>query len=381
LQQNITMSGVYIHIPFCRQKCHYCNFFSVASVKYRQVFVDALLHELEFRHNYLENKHINTVYFGGGTPSLLSVAEIDKIFTAIDKYFDLDTEAEITLESNPDDLTADKLKALHNETPINRLSIGVQSFYDEDLHYLYRIHNSKQARISIENALAIGFNNISIDLIYGIPTLTDEKWKENLKIFFSYPLPHLSSYALTVEPKTALNILIEKQRLEKPEEETIIKHFGILLETTKDHGLLHYEISNFARQGFYSKHNSIYWLGGHYLGLGPSAHSFNGISRQWNISNLKQYTEADKTVKRIWEKELLSPADRFNEYVMNSLRTMWGCDAEHIENIFGKYRRLRFELEIETLVNQGKVFKQSCIYRLTDAGKLFADGIASALFI
>ncbi len=374
------MPGIYLHIPFCKQKCHYCNFYSVVSQKYRNGFVDALLHEMALRQNYLTDKKIKTLYFGGGTPSLLRIDEINRIIKAIEKGYELDESAEITLESNPDDLSIEYLHGLKRNTRINRLSIGVQSFFDDDLTYLHRVHKGDAARNSIEQALSAGFKNITIDLIYGIPTLTEEKWRTNLSIFFDYGLPHLSSYALTVEPKTALQLLIKKRKLTEVKEDVTVKHFEILLKMIKKQGFIHYEISNFAKTGFYSKHNSIYWLGGNYLGLGPSAHSYNGFTRQWNVSNLKQYTTANTVAKIIKEREILTEKDRYNEYIMTSLRTVYGCDAEHIQNVFGKKAREKFEVEINTFEKEGKVTKNNEIYTLTDYGKLFADGISAALF-
>ena len=374
------MPGIYIHVPFCKQKCHYCNFYSLASFKYRKAFVPALLREIELRKDYLPDKTINTVYFGGGTPSLLKTEEINTILNALNGTFNINKNAEITLEANPDDLSEDYVRQLRRETPVNRLSIGAQSFFDDDLKYLNRVHNGKQAQQAVECAQAAGFSNITIDLIYGIPTLTAEKWKKNLELFFAFGLPHLSSYALTVEPKTSLDVLIKKGNIEGVKEEPVVEHFNILLQETAAHGFVHYEISNFAKKGCYSKHNSIYWLGGHYLGLGPSAHSFNGTSRQWNVSNMKQYTEANMVDKIVKEKELLSEKDRFNEYVMTSLRTTWGCDAEHIKNIFGEAVKNRFETEIQNFIDRGEVINKNGTYILTGKGKLFADGIAAALF-
>lgn len=375
------MPGIYIHIPYCKQKCHYCNFYSFASSQYRGEFVNSLLGEIDFRTDYLENKKISTIYFGGGTPSMLSVNEINKIIEKIQEQFDVTEKAEITLEANPDDLNEEKLKALRNDTSVNRLSIGVQSFFDEDLNYLNRVHGGDNARKSIELSLKHGFNNLTIDLIYGIPTLTDKKWKDNLNIFFSYHLPHLSSYSLTVEPKTALNILIKKGEMRNVDEEQSIRHFKILLGKTTSQGYINYEISNFAREGFYSKHNSIYWLGGHYLGIGPSAHSFNGTTRQWNVSNMKKYIEADRIENTVAEKEILSRDQQFNEYVMTSLRTTWGCDTEHVENVYGEYYRSLLQKNIHPFIDEKKVKIIGKTYFLTDYGKLFADGIAAELFL
>ncbi|HEY9113873.1 MAG TPA: radical SAM family heme chaperone HemW [Bacteroidales bacterium] len=375
------MAGIYIHIPFCKQKCHYCNFFAVASDKYREPFVGALLKEIEIRKEYLGGEKINTIYFGGGTPSMLKINEINLITNKLNQVFEINPEAEITLEANPDDLNEDKLKALKNETKINRLSMGVQSFFDDDLHYLNRVHNGNQARTSIEFALKAGFQNMTIDLIYGIPGLTDEKWKKNLEIFFSYKIPHLSSYSLTIEQKTALFVLIEKGKMKNINDEESIRHFEILLEETTKNEFIHYEISNFAKEGFYSKHNSIYWLGGHYAGFGPSAHSFNGISRQWNVSLMKPYVEMETIDKIVNEKEILTESQRFNEYVMTSLRISWGCDLQHIENVFGEKYVAHFAVAIQIFIEKNQVRNEGTKYFLTNKGKLFADGIASDLFV
>jgi oxygen-independent coproporphyrinogen-3 oxidase len=374
------MSGIYIHIPFCKQKCHYCNFFSVASNKYRAVFVEALLKEIDRQKDYLDDKTIQTIYFGGGTPSMLSAKEIGQILEKINTLYRVSSDVEITLEANPDDLGNDKLISLKNETAVNRLSMGVQSFFDDDLLYLNRVHDAKQAREAIERALKNKFDNLTIDLIYGIPTLSEEKWRRNLEIFLSYDLPHLSAYSLTVEPKTALSTLIQKKKMSPVDEEKAIQHFQILLEETNKNNYIHYEISNFAKQGYYSKHNSIYWLGGHYLGLGPSAHSFNGVSRQWNVSSMKQYIEAGTLGKTVFEKEVLTTDQQYDEYVMTSLRTSWGCDSEHILNVFGQKYFSHFKGGVQQFLLDGKIEKESSIYTLTNRGKLFADGIAAALF-
>jgi len=374
------MAGVYIHIPFCKQRCHYCNFYSVVSERFRQPFINALLNEIEQRKSYLHTEPVNTIYFGGGTPSLLKIADISLLIKKVQNVYNVQPEVEITLEANPDDLNADNLRMLKNETPVNRLSIGIQSFFDDDLHYLNRVHNSRQAYYSIELAKKSGFNNLTIDLIYGIPTLTRKKWLKNLDTFFSFALPHLSSYSLTVEPKTALFTLIKKGKLINVEERQSIDHFKLLMEKTSEHNYIHYEISNFAREGYYSKHNSIYWLGGHYIGFGPSAHSFNGVSRQWNVLNMKQYIEAEKTENSIAEKEILTINQRYNEYVMTSLRTSWGCDSEHIRNVFGEKYSNYFVKNVISFIKIGKVRQQDNRYFLTQTGKLFADGIASDLF-
>ncbi len=375
------MPGIYLHIPFCKQKCYYCNFYSLASLKYRDVFVDALLREMRLRKDYLHDKHIETIYFGGGTPSLLHPDEINRILHEMEMLFNIDNHAEITLEANPDDLSSDYLKTLKTDTAINRLSMGVQSFFDDDLRYLHRVHDGNHARKAIEMAKQVGFNNMTIDLIYGIPTLTEEKWKQNLALFFSYDIPHLSSYSLTVEPKTALRLLIDKKKLKNTDEDQGVRHFEILLEQTRQHGFEQYEISNFALPGFYSKHNSTYWLGGHYLGLGPSAHSFNGRSRQWNVKNMKLYIESETIDNMILEKEILTKNQQYNEYVMTSLRTSRGCNAEHIRNGFGEKYTNYFLQTIQKYLKENRIIQKGNTYVLTDAGKLFADGIAGDLFV
>ena len=342
--------------------------------------MDALLREVDLRKEYINNKTINTIYFGGGTPSLLSTKELNKIIDHLKTNFKVDEEVEITLEANPDDLSPDKLKQLKT-TEINRLSIGVQSFFDDDLKYLNRVHSSKNAIEAIENSIKTGFDNLTVDLIYGIPGLTEKKWRENLRIFFDFEINHLSSYSLTVEPKTALNTLISKKKLAAVNEEESIAHFKILLEEADKNKFIHYEISNFARKGFHSKHNSIYWLGGIYAGFGPSAHSFDGTSRQWNVANMKQYVESNSIENIILEKEQLTKKEQFNEYVMTSLRTIWGCDTTHIENVFGESFMNRFKKTAEPFILENQIKKSGNIYTLTNKGKLFADGIASEFFI
>jgi len=374
------MAGIYIHIPFCKQKCHYCNFYSTVSLAYRQDYISALTREIKSRQKYLDHEVVNTIYFGGGTPSMFSSDEISYIINLIDFRFNVASDAEITLEANPDDLDKNKLNDIKNYTSVNRISIGVQSFFDDDLQYLNRVHSSKQAQNSIENALKLGFDNITIDLIYGIPNLSNSKWKENLKIFFNYKIPHLSSYSLTVEPKTALDLLIKKKKLENIVESESIDHFKILIEETEKQNFINYEISNFALEGHYSKHNSIYWLGGHYLGLGPSAHSYNGKSRQWNVMNIKKYCEEKQIKNIIDEKEYLSKDQMYNEYVLTSLRTSWGCDIEHIKNAFGEKYSQHFITNITKTIKENNATRNGNIFTLTNSGKLFADGIASSLF-
>lgn len=374
------MAGIYIHIPFCKQKCHYCNFYSTVSLKYRDTFVDALQREILSRKNYLQSDEVNTIYFGGGTPSMLTKDEICEIINLLKVNYNVSDNVEITLEANPDDLNKQQIVDLKNYTPINRLSIGIQSFFDDDLIYLNRVHDSSQSKKCIEDSLLAGFSNMTIDLIYGIPTLTEKKWIENLKFFFDFNIPHLSSYSLTVERKTALDVLIKKNKIANIDEAQSIGHFKILLEETDKNGFIHYEISNFAKEGYYSKHNSLYWLGGYYLGLGPSAHSYNGISRQWNVMNLKKYCEETIASKIIEETELLSKDQMYNEYILTSLRTSWGCDIEHITNVFGEPYANHFLHYVSKAIIEKNIVRTKNTYVLSNEGKLFADGIASSLF-
>ena len=374
------MSGIYVHIPFCRRKCHYSNFFSLASLKYKERFLDALKEEIFLRKSYLNGITVGSIYLGGGTPSILQVTEIEAILEYLRKYFILSDNIEITLEANPDDLDPAILRE-YMTIGINRLSIGVQSFFDDDLQYLNRIHSGQRAEESVLQAKKAGFSNISLDLIYGIPTLTVEKWKKNLEKAFSLEVPHISAYSLTVEPKTALDLLIQKKKLPGPAEDQVLEHFRILLQMMNEKKFEHYEISNFCKKGTYSRHNSMYWNGTPYLGLGPSAHSYNGISRQWNISNLVHYIDQINRNERFFESEELTQVQKYNEFVMVSLRTMWGCDLNTLRERFGEEPAVYFSRLAERYLISGEMIKGNGIYYLTDEGKLFADGIAADLFL
>jgi len=368
------MAGLYIHIPFCKSKCAYCNFFSVVSDKQRADFVEALKKEAVNRKDYLGGDEVRTVYFGGGTPSLLKPAEIGGILDVLRQHYKITAAAEITLEANPDTVSKETLEE-YNKLGINRLSVGIQSFFDDDLQYLSRKHDSKHAMQVLNWAREVGFQEVTLDLIYGIPTLTDEKWRRNLELFFTTGINHLSAYALTVEEKTALGQRIAKGLAAPVNEDSVIRQYGILVEMTRQHGFEHYEISNFARPGHYSKHNTIYWKGEKYLGLGPSAHSYDGVSRQWNVAGVKDYCDSYS-----FEKEELTLDDRYNEYVMTSLRTCWGCDAGYIRNNFGEKYAKKFEKGVKNYILNGKMFQQDQKYILNDHGMLFADGIAAELF-
>ena len=382
------MAGIYIHIPFCKSKCAYCNFFSLASESKINDYVEALKKEIVLRKNYLGGETVKTIYFGGGTPSLLSVKNIEEILELLNKNYEIVSSPEITLEINPDTIDREKMSSL-KQIGVNRMSVGIQSFDDEDLRYLGRRHDSRHAMQVLEDLKQTDFEKITLDLIYGMPTLTEEKWNKNLDIFFSTGITHLSAYALTVEPKTILGQRIEKGELQSVSEEETIRHYNILVERTKENGFEHYEISNFAKEGFRSQHNSIYWRDEKYLGLGPSAHSYDGNSRQWNISNLTKYiqlvggaeTQRHRDAELFYEKEILSTEDKFNEYVMTSLRTSWGCDIEKIERDYGKSYAHHFLKNIKKYLENGEMLKENNTYSLSEEGKLFADGIAADLFL
>lgn len=369
------MSGLYLHIPFCKSKCAYCNFFSVVSEKQRIDFLDALKKEAFERKDYLGGEEVRTIYFGGGTPSLLKPLEIAGVLDVLYKNYKIIENPEITLEANPDTVSKESLLE-YKSIGINRISIGIQSFFDDDLQYLSRKHDSKHALQVLEWAKNVGFQEVTMDLICGIPTLTDEKWRQNLEIFFATGINHLSAYALTIEEKTTLGQRIKKGAAAPVDEEAVIRQYEILVEMAENQGFEHYEISNFARPGHYSKHNTIYWNGEKYLGLGPSAHSYDGVSRQWNVASVKDYCESYP-----FEREELTLADRYNEYIMTSLRTMWGCDVDYIQRNFGEKYAKSFENGAKKHIFDGKMHKKGSKYVLDDNGMLFADGIAAELFI
>lgn len=378
------MPGIYIHIPFCKKACHYCNFHFSTSLQYKDAFIKALLIEIELRKKYLntDEEHcpeVTSIYFGGGTPSLLSYEDMQLIFEKLQQHFSIAATAEITMECNPDDLTPTKIEEL-KRTPVNRLSIGVQSFFDDDLQLMNRAHNSEQAYKSVVSAAAAGFENITIDLMYALPTLTDDKWVKNLETAFSLPINHISCYNLTVEEQTALAHLIKSGKMSAIDENRAINQFEILQHLAAQNEFEQYEISNFAKDGRYSKHNSSYWKGSSYLGFGPSAHSFNGISRQWNIANNQLYNAALLKGETIFEKENLSVDTLYNEYVMTGLRTMWGADLNYINTKFGAVYSEHFTANVLQFLNTSEVIKTGKRYTLSAKGKLIADAIAAQLF-
>ena len=371
------MSGIYIHIPFCKQACHYCDFHFSTSTKKKSQLVEMLCKELVLRKDEIRET-IQTIYFGGGTPSLLNAEELESIFNTIYETFEVSENAEITLEANPDDLSEEVIKMLHN-SPVNRLSIGVQSFFEEDLKLMNRAHNSKEALQSLQLAKKY-FDNISIDLIYGIPGQSNEQWIENLDIALDLGIPHISSYALTVEPKTALESFIEKGKVTPVEDETYREQFDILVNTLTTNGFEHYEFSNYGKPGYHSQNNMAYWLGKPYLGIGPSAHSYDGTSRKWNISNNNLYINAIGAGKIPQQTEELSTTDAYNEYVMTRLRTKFGVSSDELQQKFGEKYRSHFLKETKKFVQDALIEKIKNTYHITSKGKFLSDGIAADLF-
>ncbi len=372
------MAGLYLHIPFCKQACHYCDFHFSTSLKKKSDLVAALCTEMVLRKHELEGP-VKTIYFGGGTPSLLSANELETIFDTIFKHYEVTDDAEITLEANPDDLSESKIREF-SVSPINRLSIGVQSFFEEDLRLMNRAHSSEEAFQCIQIARE-HFENISIDLIYGIPGMSEERWLENVSKALKLGIPHLSCYALTVEPKTALNRFIEKGIVPPVEDEVARRHHTLLMEATQNEGMVNYEFSNFGKPGFESQNNLGYWMGESYLGIGPSAHSYDGSSRSWNIANNSRYIKAIEAGKLPLEREQLTLKDRFNEYVMTRLRTQRGMLKEEVETQFGPIFWRHVEAQAERHILSGLMVKEGGFLRITNAGKFLGDGIASDLFL
>ncbi len=337
-----------------------------------------LCEEIRLRKNELPGKELDTIYFGGGTPSLLSSEELKMIFDAVNDNFEVRKDAEITLEANPDDLSLENLKILKN-AGINRLSIGVQSFFEEDLQLMNRAHNATEAMESIQMAKQF-FENISIDLIYGIPGMSNERWKTNIETALSLGLPHFSCYALTIEPNTALKKMIEKGKVKPVDDEAAREHFDILTKILKTEGFTHYEFSNYGKSGYFSENNTAYWFGKPYLGIGPSAHSYDGINRKWNINNNTLYIKSIAKGELPLEKEELSTKDRYNEYVMTRLRTMWGIDMKEVKERFGNLYKIHLLNEASKEVELGLLEQTEDILKITQKGKFLSDGIASNLF-
>ncbi len=374
-----TMPHLYLHIPFCRQACHYCDFHFSTSQQRRAEMADALIAELAMRKAELPQVPLETIYFGGGTPSLLTNDELQRIFDAVAEHFSIAPDAEITLEANPDDLTEQYLRMLRH-TPVNRLSIGIQSFRDEDLQLMNRAHSAADAKRVVQRAQDAGITNLSVDLIYGIPGLSNKDWLRNLDEAFSLGMQHLSCYNLTVEPKTALAWQVAKGFVRDVDEKACEQQFILLTERAADAGFLHYEISNFAQPGWEAKHNSSYWKNEAYLGIGPSAHSYDGKLRRHNIANNSEYLRLIESKKTAATIEELSEAERYNEFVLTRLRTSWGIEDAELNARFPDFAAA-FRNEAGPWLRSGDMRFENGNWHLTPAGKLLADRIAAALFV
>jgi len=373
------MSGIYIHIPFCKQACHYCDFHFSTSLKKKDEMVMALAKEIQMRKDEFHNEVVETIYFGGGTPSILKMDDIRSLIDAVYENYKVVEHPEITLEANPDDLDDETIRQLGN-SPINRLSIGIQSFFEDDLKLMNRAHNSEEAKKCLQEATQY-FDNISIDLIYGIPNMSNEKWKQNIEMALSFGVPHISSYALTVEPKTALHSFIQKGIISQPDDEVAQEHFQILVDTLTENDFIHYELSNFGKENYFSKNNSAYWLGKKYLGIGPSAHSYDGEKRGWNVSNNSSYIKSIQENQLPIETEVLSKTDRYNEYIMTGLRTIWGISLDRIEAEFGTKYLDYLNHQAQKYIDDHLLFMDENVLRTTKKGKFLSDGIASDLFL
>ena len=378
------MAGIYIHIPFCKQACYYCDFHFSTSLKKKEELLNEIKKELLLRKNEFGNEQIETIYFGGGTPSLLTIEELQLLIGTIYENYLVINNAEITLEANPDDLSTQKIEELA-QSPINRLSIGIQSFFEDDLKFMNRAHTADESKKCLIEAKKY-FDNITIDLIYGVPNMSNEKWLANLKQAFEFEIPHISSYALTVEEKTVLHSFIKNGKVPPVDENLALEHFNILVEETEKQGFVHYEISNFGKPKYFSKHNISYWQGEKYIGIGPSAHSFNGIERSWNVSNNTKYINSLLKNSLPSESEILTINNRFNEYIMTGLRTIWGVSFEKIGTEFGAQYLEILKKSAQPFLEKGLLeielhsFSSGTLIT-TQKGKFLADGIASDLFV
>lgn len=373
------MAGIYIHIPFCKQACHYCNFHFSTSLRHRDEMVTAICKEIDLQKDFLTNKNLTTIYFGGGTPSLLETSEINQILERLSKNYSWENNIEITLEANPDDITTEKISKLR-AGGVNRLSIGIQSFIDSELLASNRAHNSDESLKAVQKCQDAGIDNLSIDIIYGMPGSTQDSWQYNIDKALELDVDHISSYALTVEPKTFLDHMVKKGRILLPKEMEVNKQYLQLIHSLTTAGYDHYEISNFAKPSKYAVHNTNYWMSVPYLGLGPSAHSYQPTFRQWNINNNAKYIKSISKGVIPSEREQTKYADQFNEYIMTRLRTMWGVDLNELNNRFSSELN-NVQKNIAKYIKSQHVLLEDNHYRLTPKGKLLADGIASDLFL
>jgi len=373
------MSGIYIHIPFCKQACHYCDFHFSTSLKKKDEMIAALAKEIVLRKEEFKDEVVETIYFGGGTPSILPVSDIHLLIETVYEHYKVIESPEITVEANPDDLTEERIIALANHR-VNRLSVGVQSFFEEDLKLMNRAHNAEEAKRCLAIATQY-FDNITVDLIYGMPNMSNEQWLQNIETALSFNIPHISSYALTVEPKTALHRFIQKGVIPEPDDDVAQEHFHLLVDTLEANGFIHYELSNFGKEGYFSKNNSSYWLGKKYLGIGPSAHSYNGQQRGWNVSNNALYLKAITENQLPITTETLTLTDRYNEYIMTGLRTIWGVSLERVEKEFGPTYIAYLNQQAAKFIEDHLLYIDDNILRTTKSGKFLGDGIASDLFL
>ena len=372
------MAGIYIHIPYCKQACHYCNFHFSTSLKNKESVIETMLKEIRIK-SVDYNDIIETIYFGGGTPSFLETFEINKLIESIFKNFKTSLNPEITLEANPDDLNELKLKEISNSL-VNRLSIGVQSFVDKELKMMNRSHSAKDSKKCIEIAVKY-FDNISIDLMFGMPDSDLKSWKYNLDLAINWDLNHISAYALTIEPNTALDKFIKKNIIKPLDEDLIFEQYRFMCERMSNNQYVNYELSSFAKKGYFSKNNTAYWLRKKYIGIGPSAHSFNGVSRSWNVSNNSLYIKAIESGQMFLEKENLSEIDQYNEYIMTGLRTIWGVSVHYLEEKFGSNYRKHFKNKSQKFIDSNHLTLTDDVVKTTIKGKFLADGIASELFL
>jgi oxygen-independent coproporphyrinogen III oxidase len=374
------MAGIYIHIPFCRQKCYYCDFYKTVNTNQTDTFISALSKETALRKRYIPEEKVKTIYFGGGTPSVLTENQLSVVLKFLYGYFSVASDAEITFEANPDDLSKEYLQLL-KKLGINRLSIGIQSFQNEHLKKMNRRHNTEQAVRSIENAISEGFSNLSIDLIYGLPGLTLQEWQNSLQTVFRLPVVHLSAYHLTYHQGTPFYTWLKKGTLKELSEDESISQFNLLIDETEKAGFEQYEVSNFARNKMYSKHNSAYWLGENYLGLGPSAHSFNGDSRRWNIAHVDGYIHGIENNTSWFEEEQLSENEKFNEYILTRIRTKWGISVQEIAERFGVKYADQVEKTAVKFLSSGKMKKNGGIFTLTREGLFVSDDLMTDFMI
>ncbi|MCD6202041.1 MAG: radical SAM family heme chaperone HemW [Bacteroidales bacterium] len=370
------MAGIYIHIPFCRKICYYCDFYKSRSLSRKRDFLKALLKEITLRKNYLLDEQIETVYFGGGTPSVLSAVEAGILLDTLAGKFSFSAATEITFECNPEDLTESYLTDL-GKAGINRLSIGCQSFYDKHLQMMNRRHDAKKAKESVLLAEKTGFENISMDLIYGLPEMTPGEWENNLSVALSLPVQHLSAYILTIEEKTVFYKWQQKGKINLPKDGDVINQYNLLVEKTKAEGMVHYEISNFGRENYFSRHNLLYWQGKKYLGLGPAAHSYDRVSRQWNVADLDKYIDGIRNGEPCFEKEMPDKKMQFDEYILTTMRTMWGADIYWLKTHFPSGITQSFEETMKKWIQSGHVREQDGHFILTDEGILLSDRILS----